>query len=179
MYNVSIAIAINKPPYITVRQYRDIMKRNNAIAAQTWHKTFLPRHFTQPAKGGGRYGYATRDPIYLRNKRKRANNTTKWRRGKRGKRTIEGGRLAIVQSGETRHRAVDFPPGIKAFPTRVVLTMRVPKYASMKTAKGPNLGKEITKVLPEEAKILRKQLFRRVRKEYDTARKANKKTVKV
>ena len=71
---------------------------------------------------------------------------------------------------------------IKAFPTRVTVKMHVPKYASMKPKAGnnsPNMGKEMVKVLPSEANILRKQLINRIVRDFDAARSQNKKTIKV
>jgi hypothetical protein len=184
MYNVSITTQINKPPYLSIRKFRKIMKRNHEWVGRTWHKHVLPLHFKQPAAGGGRYGYAARKPKYLAGKRRRATDKIKWRRVRSGKSNavIEGGRFALVGGGETRHRAVDFPPDIKAFPTRVTVKMHVPKYASMTpkaSNKGPNLGKEIAKVLPSEAKALRKQMKKRVVRDFNAARSQNKKTVKV
>lgn len=183
MYNVSVVIDIKKPPYVSIRKFREIMKRNNARLVKGWHRHMLPAHFRQSSAGGGKYGYAARSAEYVEAKRRRSRGRTgnerKFRRG--SKAVIEGGRYALVSSGDTRHRAVDFPPTIKAYPTRATLTMHVPEYASMKPrpGKGPNLGKEMTKVTPAEARILRKQLKKRVLKEFDAARSQNHKRVKV
>lgn len=182
MYNINVAIDIKKPAHIPVRKFREIMKRNTARIAKAWHQHMMPSHFRQPSAGGGKYGYAPRTAKYVAQKQRAAKREgkadRKFRHG--SKAVIEGGRNAIVSSGQTRRMAM-LPPEIKGFPTKARLKMRIPSYASMKprAGKGPNLGKEITRVTPAEARILRKQLAKSVLREFDAARKQNRKTVKV
>ena len=175
MYNVHITLRIPKPPYISVRKFREIMKRNHARLARGWHQHMLPQHFTQPAAGGGKYGYAMRDPKYVAAKRELA------QRQRRGKpRVVDGGRFALVKSGDTRRQAM-LAPEVKAYPTRARLTLFVPIYASMRPRPGaaPNLGKELVKVTAAESRILQKQMAKRVWREFHAARSEKRKTVKV
>lgn len=152
------------------RPGRRIMKEHHYRLAKGWHQHMLPTHFRQPAAGGGKYAYRMRSAKYLEAKRKPGRRV----RGLGGQRQRirDGGRYALVLSGATRQKAMA-RPSIRAFPTRAQLKLiALPSYITMKPGRKVThpMGPELVAIVPEEMRILRKQLKKAVVRDMNAVR---------
>ena len=149
--------------------WRNIMREAHADQGEHWHRTMLPDHFNERAKF--RYHHQARTKGYKQSKKRAA------QRGgdKRGP-VLMGGVVDNVRSGVLM-RALTNVASIRAFPTRVTVTMYGPRYISMKpnrfnggrNGKGsnqPDKAKEIlTTTLDQQqelAKVLDDSVTRRL-----------------
>lgn len=124
-----------------------VTREAHRAVGEYWDAEYKMRHLGPGA--AERYGYQERTERYLR--RKEYGSRATWR--------IKGGRDdALIFSGQTlqavRQRMIP-----RAFPTRVTIQMPTPTYITMRPKPGknrtpPNLGEELTRVIPEEEQRL-------------------------
>ena len=160
------------------RPGRRIMKEHHHRLAAGWHRHMLPTHFRQPAAGGGKYGYRMRSAEYVERKG-RPGARSRGLGGQR-QRIKEGGRYALVLGGTTRSKAMA-RPSIRAFPTRAVLKLvALPSYITMKPGRKVihPLGPEIVAIVPEEMRVLRKNLKKSVIRDMKQIRAKRTKRIK-
>jgi len=129
---LNVKILQTRPLDIPRDVWRNILRRGHQKVGQVWHEEILPEHFTERAKF--KYRHQQRRPGYRKRKMaaaaagrgiSRQNNTP----------VILGGQVDNVATGYMmgelkRQRTV------RAFPTRVTITMFGPRYMSMRTFTG-------------------------------------------
>lgn len=144
---IRVLVQLDRPPEVTIRAWRDITRSSHAEMAERWYTEFMPLHFRQDA--AAKYGYQPRSAKYLKRKQQRGSAGI-------ARTGIEaGGRLPLVYTGLLRRSARAFVQ-IRGFPTRGVVTMALPAYATIKPYQSgrPNLAKELTTVTRGEQFVL-------------------------
>jgi len=132
MFKINVMMRFEKPGEVTVRAWREVLRNAMTEVALYWHRVMAPRHFRDDARG--RYGYLPR--------------TKKYEKGRQKK-----GKPDLIFSGATYRAVVQGTPQIRAFPTRANLHYDTEDYIQMHpvgSSKMPNLGQEITRVMPDE-----------------------------
>ena len=150
MYVVNLKITYDPPPSKYSRKFNATTKAAYLAGAKYWHQQFLPMHFRAGAES--KYHYRTRTEKYLN------------RKGKRGK-------PPLVYSGATQE-AVESYVKIKPYPSRVRLEMHAPRYVKMvpRSAKHPNLGREIAETTPAEVAQIAAVMTKAAEKEMNKVR---------
>lgn len=127
---------------LPIRGQRFVTKAAFKEIGQEWSRNMLPDHFNRNKQA--KYAYRSRTKAYMRRKRREA---------LRG--NVKGGGVTdLVFSGRTRDSVMGFNR-VQAFPTRATVHLNTPNYARTNYKPGrPNIGAEITKVLPSESRQL-------------------------
>jgi hypothetical protein len=149
----AVTVKMDKPGYFSVRAWRTALKAAHEAEGRTWRDRFLKLHFER--QGKGRYQYQPRSRRYLIEKAALA----------RIGRCEEGGQADLVLTGLMREYILTTPQ-IRAYPTRVTITMAGPRYLTMnpKPPK-PNMAREVCAVTDDE----RSELSRVLRQTLDAA----------
>lgn len=140
---VLIRTVIDESEFPSKRAWRAAMLAAHQAMGAHWHSAILPKHFTQAAQI--RYRHQRRQQKYLAYKKALA---------KRGKVKYYGN-VDLVFSGQLEKSLSSFVT-VRAFPTRVTVSMNGPRYITMRpylTAQ-PDKAREITTVVPEESDAL-------------------------
>ncbi len=129
---------------LSVRKTREATKSTYAAMGAKWHADFLPLHF-EPFSAS-KYRYQPRTPRYL---------TRKATKAQRDPRIKKGGKVANVYTGlleESMKRFAD----IKAYPSRVSVRMRGPRYITMRRYQSnqPDKAAEILTIIDSERRTL-------------------------
>jgi len=150
MIPVYVTLEFSGLASISKRKSKEITRRAHRVQALYWHRKMVDYHFHASARY--RYGYRRRTRRYSERKRRMA---------KRG-RVAEGGTRDLVFTGLTRAKMLR-PPHVQAFPTRAKLTYATPSCVSMRYKPGrPQMGKELTAVVPSEVRTLEQVISREV-----------------
>ena len=128
-----------RPSGVGIRSWREMAKAGMFAVGMAWQRWFKMLHFAPDARS--RYGYKPRSAKYRRRKEKRG----------------VPGFLDMILSGDTR-RDVGRLHVPRAVPTRVSLVMPTAPYVQMRPRyrDAPNLGEELTRVVPDEVEVLEK-----------------------
>lgn len=131
--------SIERPAGVGIRSWREIGKAGMFAVGVAWDRYFKMLHFAPDARS--RYGYKPRSAAYRRRKAKKG----------------VPGFLDMVYSGDTR-RDVARMQLPRAFPSRVSIVMPTAAYVQMRPdprhRDAPNLGEELTRVVPDELQVL-------------------------
>jgi hypothetical protein len=129
----------DRPSGVGIRSWREMAKAGMFAVGMAWQRYFKMLHFAADARS--RYGYKPRSAAYRRRKEKKG----------------VPGFLDMVLTGDTRRdlSRIQVP---RAFPTRVSLVMPTAAYIQMRPDRrhrnAPNLGEELTRVVPNEVQVL-------------------------
>lgn len=157
---------INTDGLLSKRGFERAKKAAMTVAATLWHRSMLKHHFTKSAKYT--YKHKARTAKYQRRKIKLA---------ERGKVEM-GGQVDNVFSG-TLMRNLQSYGSVRAFPSRVTLTMFGPRYVAANFKMNqPNKPKEITTTTPSEetrmARAIEREFVAAVGREKNRRRKVLK-----
>lgn len=142
--------------------WRVFMREAHAIQGAFWHREMLPGHFTEGAKF--KYHHQARTAKYKKRKRREAANGTLSVIRIPGVGTIQSGPVLMggvvdnVYRG-TLMRSMLNTPSIRAYPSRVTVTMSGPNYIGMKPnryagSNQPHKAQEIIATTRDEQKKL-------------------------
>lgn len=148
MIPIKIDIAMDLPPDVSRRKWREWMRgahEENAVFHQRVH---MRLHFGENASG--RYGYRERSRNYSRRKdRMRGRGLV-----------VGGGRSSLVYTGLLR-TAILGAYTVRAYPTRAILGWSVPQYARINYRQGRvQIAKELLTVNASEAKTLGERMLK-------------------
>lgn len=177
---IYIRCKLIRPPWLSQRKFREVMRGAHKHVGRTWHRDMLPRHFEQPAEGGGIYGYKRRSKKHLKRKRRGVYREYSGTGGYNWKLDPAASKYALVFTGLTRDKVRDARPLIRAFPTRARVTMPAPSYVRMKPSgltMMPHMAKEITTVTRGEKITLQKEFQKSAEQGIERARASGKKTI--
>ena len=118
-----IKLTIERPPEASLRAWRRITKQAHAEQGKYWHANFLPLHFRRDS--ATRYKHQKRTAGYLKRKFKAA------RKGK----VRYAGYVDNVYSGRMEEMLKSIGQ-VRAYPTRVRVTMTGPRYMTMRRFAG-------------------------------------------
>jgi hypothetical protein len=165
MFPIHITVRFSKPPDVSIRQWNEAMREAHAVQGRHWHETMLPRHFSLEARD--RYGYQPRGKTYQFYKELAARGKGPFQH--QGP-VLEQGKMDLVFSGLLRRTMLD-PARIRAFPSRVTVTMIGPRYITMRPFKTrqPDKAAEVTAVTPDEQRELDQVLEKEVHQRFANA----------
>ena len=123
---------------LTVRQFRDVCRGANLAVGRHWQRFMLKRHFDPDARS--RYHYQVRTEKYMKAKKNSGHGT-----------------VDLVYSGRSREY-LQSTSAVRAFPTRVTITMIGPQYfrpmPGVGKKKMPDLQAELLAVTDDEREEL-------------------------
>lgn len=152
-FPIVIKVIENKPPDLTVREWRSIRRNTYEAIGRYWYANILPDHFKLNA--ASIYGYRKRRDDY-EEKKQQALTTGQKISGK------DVSPLAVTMSltlSGLLYKAMTARGFIvRAFPSRFTVKMPGLPYtpARQRTAKQPHLQGELTKLLKREIDVLQK-----------------------
>jgi hypothetical protein len=160
MLPIYITLQVTRPPDITVRNFRRILRDAHQAMGQKWIKEILPGHFKPGAES--KYGYAPRTDRYLNDKREGKKREVSIRQRRRPtearRRAIEGGMSPLVYTGTLR-RTIKQSAKVRGYPTRATISLKVTDYAPLRrnTFTGIDAQGRKRKASPQPDKI--KEIF--------------------
>lgn len=139
-------LTVDPDPGLSRRQRSRVLRAGNQVMGDYWQSQYLPLHWRTDART--RYRHTPRKPKYQAVKKRRARIGLVKRHG-----------LVDNVYGGIMERMLRSSKVVRAYPTRVTITMRGPNYISMRPrdARKPHKAREITTVIPSEADVLRRK----------------------
>ena len=180
MIPIKIAVTVEWPfdgsrGGASIRAWKRIMTKAHSEQGDYWHSKILPRSFTRSARA--RRKHKQRTGKYLKFKQAMARRGARLRGGG----TVQkSGRVDNVFSGEMAQR-LQAVGTVRAFPSRVSISMTGPRYITMRPFKSnqPDKAAEITSVTSDEASKLARIMEVSIAKQLKTLPKRSRKKVKV
>lgn len=131
-------------PELKARQLGEASRASNRAMAEVWVQTMLPDHFSPSAHY--KYGYAPRSKRYMDRKRKLAARGV----------VLDGGQTDLVFTGRLRHMLTQIQPLIKSYPSRAsAILFGTPYFTDRpRNPRKPNMGREVTQILPHQEQVL-------------------------
>lgn len=131
MLYIASEIIEERPPDIAKRAWDEMGRKAMTAVADYWHEKILPRHFTSEARAKYRhqlrgFGYEKRKEAAGRAGKPLSQGQAPVMLGGRVDNVLTGAMMKMLQGREL----------IRAFPTRVNLTMSGPRYMTMRTFAG-------------------------------------------
>lgn len=127
---LKVKIVSTRPLDIPRKVWSEILKRANAEVGEVWHKEILPEHFKQGARA--KYRHRLRRLRY--DKRKVQQTGRRWSNQNPG--IVAGPQPTDNMLTGYMRKELDRQRTVKAYPTRVTITMYGPQYMTMKTFTG-------------------------------------------
>ena len=177
MIPIIIKMEWDQPPGVSKRHYERVVRPAAHLAmGKFWHSKLLPKHFTRRARVT--YKHRSRNAVDAKGKRAPDGNSyiaQKMRAAQSGRpyratglTVKQAGRVDNVLTGNLK-RLVTKNASIRAFPSRVTITVPVPVYAPMKPrdSRQPNKMAEIFSNTDSDvakmAKVLETEVARGIR----------------
>lgn len=162
-FPVQITMIEERPPDVAKRAFREMTRAGHQAQGKLWHSKHLPDHFRPGA--AERYRHKPRTQKYLEQKRKLANR----------RKVRRGGKMDNVFTGHLE-QMMRTAAEVRAFPTRVSITMTGPRYITMRPYKSnqPDKAKELTTVTHAQERELARIMDRVVTEELKTYRSPRK-----
>jgi hypothetical protein len=129
---LNVKIVSTRPLDIPRDVWRQILRHGHAAVGEVWHKEVLPEHFTTKAKF--KYRHERRKPGYVKRKMAAAAAGRGISR-QNPQPVLMGGQVDNVVTG-TMMAELKRQRTVRAFPTRVTITIYGPQYMSARTFTG-------------------------------------------
>lgn len=131
---------------LSIRKARAALKEAMHTIGSEWHRRYLPLHF-EPFSAT-KYRYKPRSPKWVAAKKRIAKARSDVKKG---------GAVPNVFTG-LLEAAMEQRASVRAYPTRVTVTMQGPRYITMRPYKSnqPDKAREITTVIDSEKNTLSK-----------------------
>lgn len=167
MIPIVTTIRFERPPGVSIRQWRAGMKEAHREQALTWHREMLPDHFKPYARF--KYQHQPRSQRYIRDKLHGVD-----KRGPYRKHAVESpGNTDLVFTGRMRDMLVMQNPLVRAYPTRARLDYTSPPYlierVNRRRSTQPDKWREITTVSADQSRRLEEVLVQEVLKRFENA----------